>query len=226
MPAVESPPTDEVIRVAEFRSTLRRFLRRSEHAARASGLTPQRHLLLVMIKGAPDGSERATISQLADRLQLAQSTVTELVGRAEEAGLWLLFVGTAARAELYAGMAAAAIAVPTIELTRRAGLLAFRPDFRRVLASWRLPFEIVADLGVVLVVLGRAVARTSSVRGSFIRIPTGMGRRGSRAAWRRAFAESAGTLGPNRIVVDIDSDGGEALVHALRARRPGVRRLP
>ena len=87
MPAVESPPTDEVIRVAEFRSTLRRFLRRSEHAARASGLTPQRHLLLVMIKGAPDGSERATISQLADRLQLAQSTVTELVGRAEEAGL-------------------------------------------------------------------------------------------------------------------------------------------
>jgi DNA-binding MarR family transcriptional regulator len=87
MPAVEAPPTEEVIRVAEFRSTLRRFLRRSEHAARASGLTPQRHLLLVMIKGAPDGSERATISQLADRLQLAQSTVTELVGRAEEAGL-------------------------------------------------------------------------------------------------------------------------------------------
>jgi DNA-binding MarR family transcriptional regulator len=87
MPAVESAPTDEVIRIAEFRATLRRFLRRSEHAARASGLTPQRHLLLVMIKGAPDGSERATISQLADRLQLAQSTVTELVGRAEEVGL-------------------------------------------------------------------------------------------------------------------------------------------
>jgi DNA-binding MarR family transcriptional regulator len=84
---VDSPPTDEVMRVAEFRAALRRFLRQSEHAARASGLTPQRHLLLVMIKGAPDGSERATITQLAERLQLAQSTVTELVGRAEEVGL-------------------------------------------------------------------------------------------------------------------------------------------
>src|SRR5881392_3322786 len=75
------------MRVAEFRAALRRFLRRSERAARASGLTPQRHLLLVMIKGAPDGSERSTVTELADRLQLAQSTVTELVSRAEEVGL-------------------------------------------------------------------------------------------------------------------------------------------
>ena len=40
-----------------------------------------------MIKGARDGSERSTVTELADRLQLAQSTVTELVRRAEEAGL-------------------------------------------------------------------------------------------------------------------------------------------
>lgn len=40
-----------------------------------------------MIKGAPDGSEQSTVTELAERLQLAQSTVTELVGRAEEIGL-------------------------------------------------------------------------------------------------------------------------------------------
>jgi len=40
-----------------------------------------------MIKGAPDGSESSTVSELVERLELAQSTVTELVGRAEEAGL-------------------------------------------------------------------------------------------------------------------------------------------
>src|SRR5919204_3727685 len=78
---------EAAMRGAEFRAALRRFLRGSERAARASGLTPQRHLLLVMIKGAPDGSERSTVTELAERLQLAQSTVTELVGRAEEAGL-------------------------------------------------------------------------------------------------------------------------------------------
>jgi DNA-binding MarR family transcriptional regulator len=77
----------EVVAVAEFRSSLRRFLRRTERIARQSGLTPQRYLLLLMIKGAPDGSEQSTVTELADRMQLAQSTVTELVSRAEEAGL-------------------------------------------------------------------------------------------------------------------------------------------
>jgi DNA-binding MarR family transcriptional regulator len=78
---------EEVARVAEFRSALRRFLRRSERNARAAGLTPQRYLLLLMIKGAADHSEQSTVTELADRMQLAQSTVTELVRRAEETGL-------------------------------------------------------------------------------------------------------------------------------------------
>jgi DNA-binding MarR family transcriptional regulator len=79
--------TQEVMHVAEFRASLRSFLRLSERVARESGLTPQRHLLLLMIKGAPDGSGRSTVTELSERLQLAQSTVTELVRRAEEAGL-------------------------------------------------------------------------------------------------------------------------------------------
>ena len=79
--------TANVIEVAEFREALRRFLRQSERVARASGLTPQRHLLLLMIKGAANGSEQSTVTELAERLQLAQSTVTELVSRAEEIGL-------------------------------------------------------------------------------------------------------------------------------------------
>ena len=73
--------------VAAFRAALRRFLRESEIAARTSGLTPQRYLLLLMIKGAGDGSEQATVTDLVERLGLAQSTVTELVSRAEEVGL-------------------------------------------------------------------------------------------------------------------------------------------
>jgi DNA-binding MarR family transcriptional regulator len=82
-----SVETTRVIEVADFREMLRRFLRQSERVARQSGLTPQRYLLLLMIKGARDGSEQSTVTELADRLQLAQSTVTELVSRAEEAGL-------------------------------------------------------------------------------------------------------------------------------------------
>jgi DNA-binding MarR family transcriptional regulator len=79
--------TEEVQRVAAFRVALRGFLRESERTARQSGLTPQRYLLLLLVKGAEDGNERATISELSKRLQLAQSTVTELVNRAAQAGL-------------------------------------------------------------------------------------------------------------------------------------------
>ena len=78
---------EDVVAVAEFRTALRRFLRRSERVARQSGLTPQRYLLLLMIKGAAGGTQQSTVTELADRLQLAQSTVTELVRRAEEVGL-------------------------------------------------------------------------------------------------------------------------------------------
>jgi DNA-binding MarR family transcriptional regulator len=85
---VEAPLSPvEIARVADFRAALRVFLRKSERNARSAGLTPQRYLLLLMIKGAPDGREHSTVTELADRLQLAQSTVTELVRRAEGMGL-------------------------------------------------------------------------------------------------------------------------------------------
>src|SRR4051812_18201292 len=82
-----SPTPDEYRSAAALRSALRRFDRVSEQIARGEGLTPRQYLLLLMIKGAPDGSERSTVTELADLLQLQQSTVTELVGRAEAAGL-------------------------------------------------------------------------------------------------------------------------------------------
>jgi DNA-binding MarR family transcriptional regulator len=78
---------EEIISTAELRAALRRFLRTTEICARQTGLTPRQYLLLLLVKGAPDGSECATIGELARRLQLAQSTVTELVARAGAAGL-------------------------------------------------------------------------------------------------------------------------------------------
>ena len=82
-----APRLDDFQRAAELRAGLRSFLRASEQVARRHRLTPQRYTLLLMIKGASDGSERSTVTELSQRLQLAQSTVTELVRRAEAVGL-------------------------------------------------------------------------------------------------------------------------------------------
>jgi DNA-binding MarR family transcriptional regulator len=81
------PTAEEAASVAEFRVALRRFLHRTERVAREVGITPRWYLLLLLIKGAPDLSERSTVTELAERLHLAQSSVTELVDRAEQAGL-------------------------------------------------------------------------------------------------------------------------------------------
>jgi DNA-binding MarR family transcriptional regulator len=76
---------DELIRAAAFRSELRRFLRRSETVVAEAGLTPQRYDLLLQLKAAPEG--HSTVTELGKRLYLRQTAVTELVKRAEEAGL-------------------------------------------------------------------------------------------------------------------------------------------
>ena len=82
MPA---PEFGELSSAAAFRSELRRFLSRSEAVAAEMGLTPQRYDLLLQLKAAPAG--HSTVTELGRRLHLRQTAVTELVKRAEDAGL-------------------------------------------------------------------------------------------------------------------------------------------
>ena len=72
--------------LAQFRHALRIFLRMSEDAARAAGLTPAQHQLLLAVKGAPGGTPPST-SEVAELLQQRVHSVVELAGRAVEAGL-------------------------------------------------------------------------------------------------------------------------------------------
>ena len=69
-----------------FRTNLRRFLHWSETRARAVGLTPAQHQLLVAVKGHPD-RRGPTISELAGYLLLRHHSVVELVDRAAAAGV-------------------------------------------------------------------------------------------------------------------------------------------
>lgn len=72
--------------LSEFRYQLRRFLRFSEDAAQAEGLTPLQYQLLLHIKGYP-GRDWAAVGELAERLQTQQHGVVALVSRCEAAGL-------------------------------------------------------------------------------------------------------------------------------------------
>jgi DNA-binding MarR family transcriptional regulator len=83
---INAPHRPELAAAADLRSALRQFLRRTEEAAAANRLTPQRYDLLLQIEAASEIGE-VTIGQLAERLALGQPAVSELVKRAEQAGL-------------------------------------------------------------------------------------------------------------------------------------------
>ncbi len=76
---------DDLQRAAAFRSALRRFLARTDEVASAAGLTSQRYDLLLAIRAGTGGT--STMTELSGLLSLRQTAVTELVKRAEEAGL-------------------------------------------------------------------------------------------------------------------------------------------
>ena len=71
--------------LAEFRYQIRRFVKFSEDQARASGIEPQQHQLLLAIKGLPDGV-KPTITELASRMLIRHHSAVELVDRLAERG--------------------------------------------------------------------------------------------------------------------------------------------
>jgi len=73
-------------RLAQFRYHLRMFLRFSEKAARACGVTPQQHQLMLGVAGFT-GRGSANISELAEFLQERHNAVVGLVNRASQRNL-------------------------------------------------------------------------------------------------------------------------------------------
>ncbi|HEX5167031.1 MAG TPA: MarR family winged helix-turn-helix transcriptional regulator [Thermomicrobiales bacterium] len=72
--------------LAEFRYQIRHFLSFSERAARAAGIEPRQHQLLLALAGLPEGVQ-PTIRALADRMHLQHHSAVELVSRLEQRGM-------------------------------------------------------------------------------------------------------------------------------------------
>lgn len=71
--------------LAEFRYRIRRYLHFCEQIARSVGLEPQQHQLLLAIKGLPT-NRKATIGEIAERLQIQHHSTVELIDRMADRG--------------------------------------------------------------------------------------------------------------------------------------------
>jgi DNA-binding MarR family transcriptional regulator len=72
---------------ARLRVAERTFARHTQTVTARHHLTPQRYVLLLLIRVAQDGGVPATVTSLVGSLQTTQSSVTQLVTGAERAGL-------------------------------------------------------------------------------------------------------------------------------------------
>jgi len=79
-------PQTDLRALAAFRFELRSFLAFSEEAARAAGIEPQQHQLLLALGGLPL-KQRPNIRTLAERLCVQHQTAVALVDKLAERGL-------------------------------------------------------------------------------------------------------------------------------------------
>jgi DNA-binding MarR family transcriptional regulator len=77
--------TAEYRALAELRYRIRKFVREGDAVARSAGLEPQQYLILLAIRGMPEGEE-PTIRSLAERLALKHQSTVELIDRLESHG--------------------------------------------------------------------------------------------------------------------------------------------
>lgn len=78
--------TRDYARLAAFRHALRRFLRFSEEAAAAVGLTTQHYQAMLALRACPE-ERRLTIAELASELLIRHNSAVELVDRLVQEGL-------------------------------------------------------------------------------------------------------------------------------------------
>ena len=134
--------------------------------------------------------------------------------------LWLALVGTVQDVERIAGLAAAAVGATAAEVVRSQGLLRYRVQARWLVPGLRQLLRVVPDFLLVLAALPRRPS------GAFRTVPFPAGGERDVDRGRRAWATLTASLAPNRLVVDLDPDTGEALVHDLLPRAAREALLP
>src|ERR1700689_2834124 len=90
--------------LSEFRYCIRKFLHFSENAARAAGLEPQQHQLLLAVKGFAGEGGGPTLGYLAERLQLRHHSTVELIDRMEKRLMVYRRVGEEDRRRVIVGL--------------------------------------------------------------------------------------------------------------------------
>ncbi|MHB8657975.1 MAG: hypothetical protein ACYC91_08465 [Solirubrobacteraceae bacterium] len=142
---------------------------------------------------------------------------TLALGLAISVASYLMLIDTTDPPELYAMAGVALLATALFGLSRERGLAEATVRARWLVESWRLigrvPVEIVLLCGQALAQLLHPRQERGALRSSAF--SSGDGRLG---AGRRAVAEALGSFSPGTIVIGVDAEREQVLVHQLPSR--------
>jgi multisubunit Na+/H+ antiporter MnhE subunit len=128
--------------------------------------------------------------------------------------LWLAFVDTFAAEEMVLGLVAAAIAATAAEVVRSQDLVRFQMKARWLRDLHQLPWQVLRDSWLLAVALWRHCTG-HPVRGVFRVVPFPSEADDAHSAGRRALVTALASAAPNTVVVGVEGDEGEMLVHQL-----------
>lgn len=121
--------------LAEFRRQIRRFLHFSDTTAKAHGIEPQQHQLLLTVHGLPEGV-KPTIREIASRLFIQHNSAVELINRLEQTGAISRQSGTSDKREVWVRLTPAGRAIlRKLALAHRADLERSGPELLDTLGS-------------------------------------------------------------------------------------------
>lgn len=134
------------------------------------------------------------------------------------AALYLLLIDTTLLPELITGAVGAAIGATGAVLVRRQRRLLLRPRAHWLRGAWRPLAGMFGDLvPLVRVLVAHGVLRRPA-SGRLVEVPYAHTADDGEDAAHRALTQALGSLAPNTVVVDIDTDRGVLLAHQLVAR--------
>jgi DNA-binding MarR family transcriptional regulator len=123
--------------LADFRWALRQFLRFSERAARAAGITPQQHQALLAVKGFKE-RDRITVGELAVRLEILPHSAVGLADRLAARGYVRRITNRADRRQVLLALTAKGEDVlERLSTAHREQLRRIGPQFNRLLERLR-----------------------------------------------------------------------------------------
>lgn len=136
---------------------------------------------------------------------------------------WVWIDDSIALSELLVGSGVAVLGALLVEVVQYQSDTHVRIRVEWVAPAFRLPAQIVRDLGVVLRVLWRRVVAREEPRSGFVEVPVRAGGDTVDDVTRRALIMVGSSVAPNSLVLGIDRDRAVMIVHHLVVPSPEQR---